>query len=93
MLDAGDELADHGARQVGVYERERLVSAGSPHAHDCGVDAVPGRDSIDPLFTQKWSRLCPEKTSGDESAFSSGIRAAGIERLWSLAGATSGNPW
>jgi hypothetical protein len=30
---------------------------------------------------------------GAESDFSSGISATGMERLWSLAGATSGNRW
>ncbi len=41
----------------------------------------------------KGSSLCPENGRAAESDFSSGIPATGMERLWSLAGATSGKRW
>ncbi len=48
--------------------------------------------SVDPLYTEGVKPVSRER-EGAESDFSSGIPATGMERLWSLAGATSGNRW
>ena len=47
---------------------------------------------IRPLYTEGVKPVSRER-EGAESDFSSGIPATGMERLWSLAGATSGNRW
>jgi hypothetical protein len=46
----------------------------------------------DPLYTEGVKAVSREREAA-ESAFSPGIPATGMERLWSLAGATSGNRW
>jgi hypothetical protein len=48
---------------------------------------------FDPLSTQNSLDAPNENPSEAESLFSSGIRAAIMERLWSLAGATGRNRW
>jgi hypothetical protein len=53
---------------------------------------LSGTSNSTPLYAER-VKPPPRECEDDESAFSSAIRATGMERLWSRAGATSGNWW
>ena len=83
--------AEHETRDGGVnalvLERQLVGDAGE-HA----VRNPPGLGD-DPLSTWKVVTRTLGDSSAPKSVFSSRICAESMERLWSLAGATSGNRW
>jgi len=82
------------ARSTSNKCRARRSCLGESDTSQSGrLDNAARSQTLDPLSTGVWFNLERGSVSGPKTLFTSGIAAARMERLWSLAVATSGSRW